>query len=95
VHIPDAVIKRLQGASKQKEEGKRLCMDLLQQIREIKGVSGAHIMAYRQEESVAEIIQATGVLEGRVPWYPGRDNPAQLNPESPQAIAQPAQAVYE
>jgi methylenetetrahydrofolate reductase (NADPH) len=95
VHIPDAVIKRLQGASKQKEEGKRLCMDLLQQIREIKGVSGAHIMAYRQEESVAEIIQATGVLEGRVPWYPGRDDPVQLNLESPQAVAQPAQAVYE
>lgn len=93
VHIPDAVIKRLQGATKQKEEGKRLCMDLLQQIREIKGVSGAHIMAYRQEESVAEIIQATGVLEGRVPWYPGRDDPTQLNPESPWAIPQ-AEAVH-
>ena len=30
-------------------------------------------MAYRQEESVAEIIQRSGVLQGRVPWYPGRD----------------------
>ncbi|MDA7086829.1 methylenetetrahydrofolate reductase [Pseudomonas sp. SA3-5] len=93
VHIPDAVIERLQGASKQKEEGKRLCLDLLQEIREIKGVSGAHIMAYRQEESVAEIIQASGVLEGRVPWYPGRDNPAQLNPESPDALGHSEQAL--
>ena len=31
------------------------------------------LMAYRQEESVAEIIQRSGVLGGRVPWYPGRD----------------------
>lgn len=40
-------------------------------------------MAYRQEHTVAEIIDATGVLEGRTPWYPGRDDPAQRNPESP------------
>lgn len=85
VHIPDAVIARLEGAKNQKEEGKRLCMDLLHQIREIPGVSGAHIMAYRQEHTVADVIEKTGVLEGRVPWYPGRDNPAELNPESPDA----------
>jgi methylenetetrahydrofolate reductase (NADPH) len=30
-------------------------------------------MAYRHEESVAEIIERSGVLGGRVPWYPGRD----------------------
>lgn len=85
VHIPDAVIHRLEGAKNQKEEGKQLCMDLLSQIREIPGVSGAHIMAYRQEHSVAEIVEKTGVLEGRTPWYPGRDNPEDLNPESPDA----------
>lgn len=92
VHIPDSVIQRLEGAANQKQEGKRLCMDLLHQIREIPGVSGAHIMAYRQERSVAEIVAATGILEGRVPWYPGRDNPEDLNPESPEALAQEAQA---
>ncbi|WP_108445520.1 methylenetetrahydrofolate reductase [Halomonas denitrificans] len=86
VHIPDAVIARLEGAENQKEEGKRLCMDLLNEIREIPGVSGAHIMAYRQEHTVAEIIEATGVLEGRVPWYPGRDDPKALNPESSEAL---------
>lgn len=86
VHIPDAVIARLDGAENQKEEGKRLCMDLLNEIREIPGVSGAHIMAYRQEHAVAEIIEATGLLEGRVPWYPGRDDPKALNPESSEAL---------
>jgi 5,10-methylenetetrahydrofolate reductase len=67
VHIPDDVIKRLEGAEKQKTEGKKLCVDLIQQIREIEGVSGIHLMAYRQEESVAEIIAESGVLKGRAP----------------------------
>jgi methylenetetrahydrofolate reductase (NADPH) len=38
----------------------------------MKGVSGIHVMAYRQEEAVAEVIDASGVLNGRVPWYPER-----------------------
>jgi len=73
IQIPDAVIERLAKAEKPRQEGKKLCMELIQQVREIKGVSGVHVMAYRQEETVAEIIDASGVLEGRVPWYPGRD----------------------
>lgn len=76
VHIPDAIIDRLAGAEKQKREGQNICTELIQQIREIRGVSGVHVMAYRQEASVAEIIGRSGVLEGRVPWYPGRDKPA-------------------
>ena len=67
VHIPDSVIDRLKGAEKQKQEGKRLCVDLIQQIREIEGVAGIHLMAYRQEEAVAEIIEQSGVLRGRAP----------------------------
>ena len=43
-------------------------------IREIRGISGVHVMAYRQEESVAEIVERSGVLQGRVCWYPGRDS---------------------
>jgi methylenetetrahydrofolate reductase (NADPH) len=69
--VPDAVIARLAGASDQAREGRNLCVDLIQELRTIKGVSGAHVMAYRQEESVAEIIERSGVLAGRQPWHPG------------------------
>jgi methylenetetrahydrofolate reductase (NADPH) len=27
-------------------------------------------MAYRQEHRVAEIVQRSGVLDGRIPWHP-------------------------
>ena len=73
VHVPDAIIERLAGADNQAAEGRRLCVDLIREIREIKGVRGVHVMAYRQEEAVAEVITASGVLDGRVPWYPDRD----------------------
>jgi methylenetetrahydrofolate reductase (NADPH) len=71
VHIPDEIIKRLEGAKEPKLEGRKICVELIQQIREIEGTSGVHVMAYRQEDAVGEIVQQSGVLEGRVPWYPG------------------------
>ncbi|MFT5481459.1 MAG: methylenetetrahydrofolate reductase (NADPH) [Halieaceae bacterium] len=70
VHIPDAVIKRLKGAENQSQEGVNLCVELIQQIRDIEGVHGVHIMAYRQERRVAEIVDRTGILGGRKPWQP-------------------------
>jgi methylenetetrahydrofolate reductase (NADPH) len=75
VHIPDEVIRRLAGADKPALEGRQICIDLIQEVREIRGVSGVHIMAYRQEDSVPEIVERSGVLGDRVPWYPGRDTP--------------------
>ncbi|HRO14297.1 MAG TPA: methylenetetrahydrofolate reductase [Paracoccus sp. (in: a-proteobacteria)] len=68
VHIPDAVIARLEGARDQKAEGKRLCIDIINEVKEIPGVAGVHVMAYRQEEYVAEIVDESGVLKGRRPW---------------------------
>ncbi|RIK86877.1 MAG: 5,10-methylenetetrahydrofolate reductase [Hyphomicrobiales bacterium] len=68
VHIPDAVVARLEGAADQKQEGKRLCIDIIDEVKEIEGVAGIHVMAYRQEEYVAEIVHESGVLKGRRPW---------------------------
>jgi len=73
IHIPDSVIARLAGAKDQALEGRNLCVDLIQEIKTIKGVSGVHVMAFKQEESVAEIIARSGVLGSRIPWYPTRD----------------------
>ena len=75
VHIPAAVIARLKGATDQALEGRRLCTEIVQELRNIRGVHGVHLMAYRQEETVAEIIDRSGVLAGRVPWHPGRAAP--------------------
>jgi methylenetetrahydrofolate reductase (NADPH) len=75
MHVPDALITRLAGAQDQAREGRNICVELIESVREIRGISGVHIMAYRQEESVAEIVVRSGVLQGRSPWYPERDTP--------------------
>jgi methylenetetrahydrofolate reductase (NADPH) len=71
--VPDALVARLGGAKDQAAEGRSVCVELVQEMREIRGISGVHIMAYRQEESIQEIVERTGVLQGRQPWYPRRD----------------------
>ncbi len=68
VWIPDNVMDRLAKtpAKQQAEEGKRICIEIIQQVREIEGVAGVHVMAYRQEEAVAEIIGRSGLMP-RIP----------------------------
>jgi methylenetetrahydrofolate reductase (NADPH) len=75
MHVPDALITRLNGAQDQAREGRNICIELIQAMREMRGISGVHIMAYRQEESVAEIVDRSGILQGRSPWFPERDSP--------------------
>ncbi len=82
VHIPDAVVDRLaKTPRKQKrEEGIRICVEIIEQVRQIEGVRGVHIMAYRQEEAVPEIVERAGILRR------GEANEGQ--PVSSQALSQ-------
>ena len=45
VHVPDDVIRRLEGADKPAAEGRKICAELIEGLRDIPGVAGAHIMA--------------------------------------------------
>ena len=81
IHIPDSIIERLEGAKDQKREGRNICIEVIQQVREMAGISGIHMMAYRQEEYVAEIVQMSGVLKDRKPWRK-ESSPADLAAEA-------------
>jgi 5,10-methylenetetrahydrofolate reductase len=45
-----------------KEEGIRICVELIQQLRQIEGVAGVHIMAIEWEEAVRPIAEGAGLL---------------------------------
>ena len=64
VVIPDEIVNRLQKTPKERhqEEGKQICIEIIEQVKEIEGVAGIHIMAYRQEELVANIVKESGLL---------------------------------
>jgi methylenetetrahydrofolate reductase (NADPH) len=66
VHIPEAIIDHLERAANPAEEGKKLCIDMIQQVREIAGVKGVHVMAYRREHLVYEVIKESGILQERL-----------------------------
>jgi 5,10-methylenetetrahydrofolate reductase len=44
-----------------RDEGKQICIDLIQQLREIEGVAGVHVMAIEWEEAVKPIVQGAGL----------------------------------
>ncbi|MBU4372026.1 MAG: methylenetetrahydrofolate reductase, partial [Proteobacteria bacterium] len=62
--VPDEMIARMKGVPKEKqaEEGIKICVEQIQQLREIPGVRGIHIMEIEWEEKVAEIVKTAGLL---------------------------------
>lgn len=62
--VPDEVVKRMSDTPKDKqaEEGINICVETIQRLKELKGVSGFHIMAIEWEEKVAEIVERSGLL---------------------------------
>jgi methylenetetrahydrofolate reductase (NADPH) len=65
VHVPDAIVRRLEGATDQKAEGRAICAELLQAMAEIEGCAGVHLMAPHQEDACAQVIRESGLLELR------------------------------
>jgi CO dehydrogenase/acetyl-CoA synthase delta subunit len=60
--VTDEVLERMKGASDKQEEGINICVDIINQVKEIKGVAGVHVMAIEWEEAVAEICERAGLL---------------------------------
>ena len=62
--VPDAVVERLRGVPKEEvsKEGIKVCVDIINQVREIEGVAGVHLMAIEWEEAVQEICESAGLL---------------------------------
>ena len=57
VNVPDKIIKRLEQSKDEKEESKKICLELIHHFKEINGVKGVHLMGHNKEEIIAEIIQ--------------------------------------
>jgi CO dehydrogenase/acetyl-CoA synthase delta subunit len=60
--VPDEVIRRMQDAKDKQEEGINICVDIIRQVKEIKGVAGVHVMAIEWESAVPEILKRAGLL---------------------------------
>ncbi len=70
--VPAEIVQRLEAVGKPiedkqaraeawRQEGLKICVEIVQQMREIPGVAGVHIMAIEWEEAVPEIVQRAGL----------------------------------
>jgi 5,10-methylenetetrahydrofolate reductase len=64
VHIPDSVLRRIAAAENQKAEAKAVLVETIRQIRQIDGVSGVHLMGYRNDQVLAEAVVESEVRSG-------------------------------
>jgi 5,10-methylenetetrahydrofolate reductase len=62
VIVPDKIVDRLKGVDKAKDEGVNITLEIIEQLKEIPGVHGIHIMAVGWEDIVPEIVQRTGLM---------------------------------
>ncbi|MDO8722296.1 MAG: methylenetetrahydrofolate reductase [Syntrophales bacterium] len=60
--IPDALIDRMAKAQKGADEGIKICVEQIQELREIEGVHGIHLMAIEWEHMVGRIAEEAGLL---------------------------------
>jgi methylenetetrahydrofolate reductase (NADPH) len=62
--VPEAVIDRMAGVPKEKavEEGLKICLETIAELRDIEGVHGVHIMAIEWEDIVGEIVESAGLM---------------------------------
>jgi methylenetetrahydrofolate reductase (NADPH) len=62
--VPESLIKRMGGVAKQKapEEGIKICLETIAELRDIPGVHGIHLMAIEWEDVVAQIVSEAGLL---------------------------------
>jgi methylenetetrahydrofolate reductase (NADPH) len=60
--VPDAIVERLEKAADPKLEGRKICIELLQELAEIPGIAGAHVMAPMNFSEIPVAIAESGVL---------------------------------
>ena len=61
VDVPNKIVKRLEQAQDARSESKKICLELIEAFKEIKGVNGVHLMGHKKEEVIAEIIKESKI----------------------------------
>jgi methylenetetrahydrofolate reductase (NADH) len=71
--VPDEFVRRMEGAGKgiedkkaktaaQREEGLRICVEIIEQLKDIPGIAGVHIMSVEWEEAVPQIVARANLV---------------------------------
>ncbi|MDO8586843.1 MAG: methylenetetrahydrofolate reductase [Armatimonadota bacterium] len=78
--IPDELINRMGGAEDPKEEGVKIAVELIQQMRGIAGVAGVHLMPVMWESIIPTVVERAGLLPRPQPAAPEEEQPGEVIP---------------
>jgi methylenetetrahydrofolate reductase (NADPH) len=62
MRVPDELAERIERAADAKAAGARICVELIEQLKQVPGVHGIHIMAVAGEDAVPGIVKDAGLL---------------------------------
>jgi len=62
VIVPEEIVTRMEKAEKGKEEGLKIVLEIIEQLKKIPGVHGIHIMAVGWEDIVPEVVEKAGLM---------------------------------
>lgn len=60
--IPDEIIKRMEAAEDPKEKGIEICIEMINQVKNIEGVAGIHLMPIGWESITPVLLERAGLL---------------------------------
>lgn len=60
--IPDELIARMEAAEEPKEEGVKICLEMIERVKNIEGVAGIHLMPIGWESITPVILERAGLL---------------------------------
>ncbi len=62
--VPAEIVRRLEALpeDRQTEEGVRIALEIVAELRELRGVSGIHLMSIKGEQAILRVIEESGLL---------------------------------
>jgi 5,10-methylenetetrahydrofolate reductase len=78
--IPDELISRMSGAEDPKEEGIKIAVETITQLRNMQGVAGVHLMPVMWESIIPTIVERAGLLPRPVIVEPEEEKPEEVVP---------------
>lgn len=64
IDVPEEIVRRLDSLpeDRQAEEGIRIALEILAELREIRGVSGVHLMSMKGKDAISRVVEEAGLL---------------------------------
>jgi methylenetetrahydrofolate reductase (NADPH) len=64
IDVPDPIIDRMGGVTpdRQADEGIRIALEIVEELREMRGVAGVHLISIRGDESIVRLVEEARLL---------------------------------